>query len=166
MLGVSTIGNAILIAYDDKPIFATDPWFGDEHRAFFGSWGLSHCIPPDCKADIREHGIIFAISRHSLMTAIEFEVFCDFFIGNFMQTTLHKIRSFYDDDFNLAVTKFSDNGGVSSYHELDNYLKEYRRRAGAADWYCQRASQMVTAYLPRESPVYRIAQRLYWTARL
>ena len=52
MLGVSTIGNAILIAYDDNPILATDPWFGDENPAYFGSWGLSHRIPPDCKADI------------------------------------------------------------------------------------------------------------------
>jgi len=52
MLGVSTIGNAILIAYDDNPILATDPWFGDEKPAYFGSWGLSHRIPPDCKADI------------------------------------------------------------------------------------------------------------------
>jgi hypothetical protein len=33
MLGVSTIGNAILIAYDDNPILATDPWFGDENPA-------------------------------------------------------------------------------------------------------------------------------------
>jgi L-ascorbate metabolism protein UlaG (beta-lactamase superfamily) len=52
MLGVSTIGNAILIAYDDNPILATDPWFGDENPAYFGIWGLSHRIPPDCKADI------------------------------------------------------------------------------------------------------------------
>ena len=29
MLGLSTIGNATLIAYDDQPILATDPWFGD-----------------------------------------------------------------------------------------------------------------------------------------
>src|SRR5580698_7290509 len=52
MLGVSTTGNATLIAYDDKPILATDPWFGDENPAYFGSWGLSHRIPPDCKNDI------------------------------------------------------------------------------------------------------------------
>jgi len=52
MLGVSTTGNATLIAYDDKPILATDPWFGDENPAYFGSWGLSHRIPPDCKRDI------------------------------------------------------------------------------------------------------------------
>ena len=52
MLGVSTTGNATLIAYDDKPILATDPWFGDENPAYFGSWGLSHRIPPACKNDI------------------------------------------------------------------------------------------------------------------
>jgi len=52
MLGVSTTGNATLIAYDDKPILATDPWFGDENPAYFGSWGLSHRIQPDCKNDI------------------------------------------------------------------------------------------------------------------
>src|SRR5262249_38667611 len=65
----------------------------------------------------KEHGITFAVPRHSLMTAIEFEVFDDLFIGNFMKTTLHKMRSLYDDDFNFAVTKFGDNGGVNSYHE-------------------------------------------------
>ena len=32
MLGVSTAGNATLIA--DKPILATDPWFGDENSAY------------------------------------------------------------------------------------------------------------------------------------
>jgi len=52
MLGISTIGNATLIAYDSNPILATDPWFGDENPAYFGSWGLNHRIPPDCKADI------------------------------------------------------------------------------------------------------------------
>jgi hypothetical protein len=52
MLGVSTIGNATLIAYEDTPIIATDPWFGDENPAYFGSWGLSHHISPVCKKDI------------------------------------------------------------------------------------------------------------------
>jgi len=37
MLGIKTIGNATLIAYDDLPVLATDPWFGDEDEAFFGS---------------------------------------------------------------------------------------------------------------------------------
>jgi len=33
MLGVSTIGNATLIAYDGGPMLVTDPWLGDEDSA-------------------------------------------------------------------------------------------------------------------------------------
>src|SRR5689334_14762859 len=52
MLGVKTIGNATLIAYDDVPVLATDPWFGDEDEAFFGSWGLPYQIPAAERNDI------------------------------------------------------------------------------------------------------------------
>ena len=52
MLGLSTIGNATLIAYDDQPILATDPWFGDVDPAYFGSWVCSHEIPANYKNDI------------------------------------------------------------------------------------------------------------------
>ena len=45
MIGVSTIGNATLIAYDEKPIISTDPWFGDTDPAYFGSWVTSHVFP-------------------------------------------------------------------------------------------------------------------------
>ena len=46
MQSLSTIGNATLIAYDNNlPILSTDPWFGDEDDAYFGSWTLSHEIP-------------------------------------------------------------------------------------------------------------------------
>ena len=39
-----TIGNATVICYEDKPILATDPWI--HGGAYFGSWKLSHQIPP------------------------------------------------------------------------------------------------------------------------
>ena len=39
-----TIGNATAICYEDKPILATDPWI--QGSAYFGSWKLSHEIPP------------------------------------------------------------------------------------------------------------------------
>jgi L-ascorbate metabolism protein UlaG (beta-lactamase superfamily) len=52
VLGAKTIGNATLIAYDDGPVLATDPWFGDEDDAFFGSWGLPNEIPATEKTDI------------------------------------------------------------------------------------------------------------------
>ena len=52
MLGVKTIGNATLVAYEDKPVLATDPWLGDIDDAYFGSWKLSHVVSDDIKADI------------------------------------------------------------------------------------------------------------------
>jgi len=44
MLGTKTIGHAILMAFDGRPVLATDPWLGGS-GAFFGSWQLSHAIP-------------------------------------------------------------------------------------------------------------------------
>lgn len=44
-LGFETIGNAILICYDNGPVLATDPWLSD--NSYFGSWGHSHEIPPE-----------------------------------------------------------------------------------------------------------------------
>ena len=43
-VGFETIGNATLIGYDKKPIIVTDPWI--EGSPYFGSWTLSHEIPP------------------------------------------------------------------------------------------------------------------------
>lgn len=42
-LGFETIGNATVIAYDRKPILATDPWLGEP--AYFGSWGPQFDVP-------------------------------------------------------------------------------------------------------------------------
>ncbi len=53
MQSIATIGNATLIAYENfLPILSTDPWFGDEDDAYFGSWTLSHEIPEKYKKDI------------------------------------------------------------------------------------------------------------------
>jgi len=40
-----TIGSAIVIAYDDRPVLTTDPWING--AAYFGSWGQDYEIPPD-----------------------------------------------------------------------------------------------------------------------
>lgn len=44
-IGFETIGNAILICHDNKPVLATDPWVTGD--AYFGSWCLSHEIPAE-----------------------------------------------------------------------------------------------------------------------
>ena len=38
-----TIGSAIVIAYDDRPVLTTDAWIDGD--AYFGSWGLDYEIP-------------------------------------------------------------------------------------------------------------------------
>ncbi len=38
-----TIGSAIVIAYDDRPLLTTDPWINRD--AYFGSWGHDYEIP-------------------------------------------------------------------------------------------------------------------------
>jgi hypothetical protein len=50
-LGFETIGNATLIAFDNGPVLATDPWIAGS--AYFGSWGLSNEVPPEQMAAIR-----------------------------------------------------------------------------------------------------------------
>jgi hypothetical protein len=50
MVGFDTIGNATLIAYDDRPVIATDPW--THGGAYFGSWSFSHAIPPEQQESI------------------------------------------------------------------------------------------------------------------
>ena len=52
MIGVQTIGNATLVAYDQSPIISTDPWMGGDHYAYFGSWHLPYEIPNNIKQDI------------------------------------------------------------------------------------------------------------------
>ena len=54
LLGVKTIGNVTLIAYDEVPILATDPWLGDDDDAYFGNWRLSYKIPRAEKKEILE----------------------------------------------------------------------------------------------------------------
>lgn len=49
-LGFETIGNATLIVHDKAPLLVTDPWIGGD--AYFGSWGLSHEVPPEQAAAI------------------------------------------------------------------------------------------------------------------
>lgn len=45
MFGFETVGNATLIAYDQRPVLVTDPWIYGE--PYFGSWDLPYEIPPD-----------------------------------------------------------------------------------------------------------------------
>ena len=64
------------------------------------------------------------------MQTVNFEIFDDLLIGNFMKTTLHGLSSLYDKDISLIISKYADNGNAQSIDELEDYAKEYKRRAG------------------------------------
>ncbi len=76
-------------------------------------------------------GIMFEVPRNSLMTAVQFEIFDDLLIGNFMKTTLIGAwgRGRLYPDFTPYVAKYADNGMAKTKTELEAYFAEYRKRA-------------------------------------
>jgi hypothetical protein len=61
-LGFETIGNATLIAFDGRPVLATDPWIAG--APYFGSWRLSHAIPPEQMAAIKSSEYVWFSHGH------------------------------------------------------------------------------------------------------
>ena len=73
----------------------------------------------------------FGAPRHSLMSAVKWEIFDDLLIGNFVTTTLigdWPTRSLRPD-FTARVAKYADNGRAFSLDDIGGYLAEYRGRA-------------------------------------
>jgi hypothetical protein len=111
-------------------------------------------------------GITFEVPRTSLMTAVQYEVFDDLLIGNFMKTTLH--GQFGEErlypHFSPYVAKYSDNGKARTHEELEAYFKAYRRRA-PLDYFRHvlesGSRHAVMAILRTDSSAYRTISRLY-----
>jgi hypothetical protein len=76
-------------------------------------------------------GVTFEVPRHSLMQAVEFEIFDDLLIGNFMKTKLEGDwpQSGLYPDFTPYVAKYADNGRAKTGEELKGYFRKYRKRA-------------------------------------
>jgi hypothetical protein len=116
-------------------------------------------------------GLTFDVPRGSLMTAVDYEVFDDLLIGNFMRTTLHGKwpASKLSDQFTPLVAKYSDNGRAKTADELDRYFLEYKRRGY---WNFihhrleQKARDKFRSFLYPESKAYQLAKSLYWKVKL
>src|SRR5581483_734804 len=112
-----------------KPIFPRSSICGDSMNSSASAWAGENTV--DLGGIKNNFGITFEAPRHSLMTAIENEIFDDLLIGNFMRTTLHghrPVRPLYPD-FTPYVAKYADNGRAKTYDELEAYFAAYRRRA-------------------------------------
>lgn len=86
-LGFETVGNAILICYDNGPVLVTDPWL--DGPAYFGSWGMSHQIPEAQMAAIQgsrnvwiSHGHPDHLSLDSLLRLRDKHIFVSDHVGN------------------------------------------------------------------------------------
>ena len=111
-------------------------------------------------------GVTFEAPRNSLMTCIEYEIFDDMLIGNFMKTTLHGkwSESKLYPEFGPYITKYADNGHAKSKDELRSYMEQYRRRA-PLEFLMHRlefhTKNTFRNYVTHDSQLYSIVRVLY-----
>jgi hypothetical protein len=116
----------------------------------------------------RGRGITFEAPRHSLMTAVRYEIFDDLLIANFVKTILHGgVRSLYPD-FTPYVAKYGDNGRAFSAAELEEYFRSYHDISGFQEWLeyvrvrsTRRVRRAVLATLSGTPVLYRTARSAY-----
>jgi hypothetical protein len=117
-----------------------------------------------------ERGITFSVPRGSLMTSIEYRIFDDLLIGNYMKTTLHNCESLYQGvgNFNFNVAKYGDNGLAETEQEVQLYLAEYRRRAGfefILGSLEDKSKDFLVRFIGRNSKLTKAIQSLYFKVR-
>jgi hypothetical protein len=124
--------------------------------------GKSHTV--DLNPAKRDRGFTFEAPRNSFMTCLEYEIFDDLLISNFMKTTLHGDVGLYPD-FSPYVAKYADNGGAKSEAELHSYFLHYFLRDPVASMLKKvstASEDIVRAVLPAESGLFRTAKNFYY----
>lgn len=111
----------------------------------------------------KDRGITFEAPRGSLMTAIEYNIFDDLLIGNFVKTTLHGgVTSLYPD-FSPYVAKYGDNGLAYSESDLARYFRYYHELYGFRCWLAKMEFDSVNRVRPLlyNHPARPAVKRLY-----
>lgn len=124
--------------------------------------GREEHVIPLSRRDFRT-GVSFECPRQSLMKAVEWEIFDDLLIGNFMRTTLHGVKSLYPH-FTPYVAKYADNGRARTRAEVDSYLREYRQRNPLGMFRHElqlRTTQRLRDYVLSNGRLIRLATALY-----
>ena len=112
-------------------------------------------------------GLTFEVPRHSLMTAIDYRIFDDLLIANFMKTTLHgdlTKKPLYPG-FTPFVARYSDQASANTEAEVEAYFAEYRKRSGLdfiLHQFESNAINMFRARIEGSSKLFQTAKRLYW----
>lgn len=127
--------------------------------------GKTHTIKLD--GGPADRGVTFSAPRQSFMTAIDYEIFDDLLIGNFMKTTLHGMESLYPD-FSPVVAKYADNGGVQTRAQYGAYHRHYFSRDPMATlfhWAETHTESIFRRMVPDESTVFNTAKKVYWSLK-
>jgi len=115
---------------------------------------------------LKKRGIQFEVPRFSLMQAINYEIFDDLLIGNFMRTTFFGLNSLYDYEFNQLLTKYADNGKAKTEEEVSKYIDEYKKRVGRQfifDSLLDKSASLLNRFLSnRESRARRLIKSIYY----
>lgn len=138
-----------------------------DHFGFitFRVGGRDHTI--DLNSTLKKKGITFETPRNSLMTSVNYEVFDDMLIGNFMKTTLHGIESLYPN-FSPVVAKIADNGGAQTRADVRAYFRHYRSRDPLSYWFSwaeNHSESIFRRVVPENSAIFRSAKKFYYSAR-
>ncbi|MGC4079572.1 MAG: hypothetical protein QM702_21525 [Rubrivivax sp.] len=100
------------------------------------------------------------------MSAVDWQIFDDLLIGNFMKTTLNGKwpESGLYPDFSPYIGKFADNGGAKSKAELEEYFAYYKKQAprDVRTLFRNKAMYVFQSVVPRDSEIYELGKRSYY----
>ena len=126
--------------------------------------GKHHSI--SLNKSLPKRGIQFEVPRSSLMKAVNYEIFDDLLIGNFMRTTFFGLNSLYDYDFSPLLTKYGDNGKAKTQEEVYQYINEYKKRVGRQfifDTFLDKSANILNRFLTnRDSRARRLIKSFYY----
>jgi hypothetical protein len=115
---------------------------------------------------LSKRGIQFEVPRSSLMKAVNYEIFDDLLVGNFMRTTFFGLNSLYDHDFAPLLTKYADNGKAKTEEEVSRYINEYKKRVGRQfifETFMDKSANILNRFLTnRESRARRLIKLIYY----
>ena len=114
-----------------------------------------------------KRGIRFEVPRGSLMVAVDYRIFDDLLIGNFMKTTLIGAwpKSRLYPDFIPYVARYADNANARNPEELREYFRQYQKRQ-PVEWFFEtlerKSIDLFRAKVEGGSPLFETGKRTYW----
>jgi hypothetical protein len=110
-------------------------------------------------------GLQFETPRGSLMTCVDYEIFDDLLIGNFMKTTYlgdWKTKSL--EMMDPYVAKFGDNGLARTNDELRDYFYRYTKKAPfefIMHRIANKSEQVFRSFVSDQSPFFEYSKKVF-----